>query len=157
MCLCEPLAEHELGKCQSLALEQLLDVARRHAVTRRDGSHCQAAIVEVRGDVGFDCPQPRGADTTLFGRNRGISSCSTAPCNPIMYVGAHSAGRLSSVLRARPTAAVGADVACQKPEGSTVARDHTYRGILEMGDGERQCLAGNAEPDKIHPRGSADR
>lgn len=53
MCMRQPLAEHEFGKCCSFACEELVDIAWGHPLARRDSGQLQIAVAEVGGNVGF--------------------------------------------------------------------------------------------------------
>src|SRR6185437_11453799 len=62
MGLVEPLAEHELRKRRALALEQLVDIARGHAVAYRERACADLVASKVLRNVGLDRMQPRGTD-----------------------------------------------------------------------------------------------
>src|SRR5262249_6102641 len=69
VCAREPLPEDERREGEAFALEELVDVARRHAVGSRDLRDRQITVAEMRADISHYRPQPRGGDAASL-RNR---------------------------------------------------------------------------------------
>ncbi len=58
----QPPAENEGGGDEPFAREEFVDATRRHALASRHRGNRQIAVAEVRNHVGYNRPQPRGAD-----------------------------------------------------------------------------------------------
>src|SRR5262249_7733272 len=85
----QALIEQEFREGEALGLGQLADVARRHAVPRRERRHGEIARARVIDDVGLDRLQPDRARTANFAARRAV-------CEIVSEVRGHAAGRGSS-------------------------------------------------------------
>jgi hypothetical protein len=47
----KPPPEYECGKGQPFALEEFVNVPRRHALAPRESSHTQIAVAEIHGYI----------------------------------------------------------------------------------------------------------
>src|SRR5262249_915799 len=52
------LGKNELGKSDALALEQHMDIARRHALAVRDSGDRKTMRRQIGAEVGLDCLEP---------------------------------------------------------------------------------------------------
>ena len=69
----QALAEQEFRERAALQFEQHLDVARRYALASRNGIDAETGVVEIPGDVGFDCLQTRGPYPPAMGDFGGLA------------------------------------------------------------------------------------
>ena len=66
-------AEYELRVGDALALEQLVQIAHRHAIAGRDHRRVQIAIIEVGDDIGLDRCQADRAHRSGRGKRLGVA------------------------------------------------------------------------------------
>src|SRR6516162_10272359 len=87
MRLLQSPAKDEFGKCRSLGRKELVDIARRHLLARRDLGQLEIAVAEVRGNVDFYRLQPCRPYAARVSDRRGIARGAEAKRDQIMDVG----------------------------------------------------------------------
>ena len=154
MRLLQSPAKDEFGKCRSLGRKELVDIARRHPLARRDRGQSQIAVAEVDGNVGFYRLQPCHPYAAPLSDRCSIARRAEAQRNQIMNVG-HN--HMAQLRRGQQSAVPdSADIARQEAERSGRARYQPYCSGVEAWNQRCQCVARHAQPEEVRWCRTAD-
>src|SRR5262245_44063114 len=151
----QPLVEHEAREGRSGALEQVLDVARAHAVTGGDSRQAQVAGSEPVQNVGFDGVEAGRRKSAMLGSMGGIAVDPEAQPHQVEDVLRH--GVVFSRTELGPEPIGNFHLMEKKPGELPVGRDGPRNLVFEIPAQILQHLLGNASapaaaPGLAHPR-----
>src|SRR5450631_1057326 len=131
----QALSEYELRVGDALALEQLVQIAHRHAIAGRDHRRVQIAIIEVGVDIGLDRCQPDRAHRSVRGKRLGVAARPQCQRDEIIEVADDESLRSGR----RQGLVIGDDVEIfsEESQPACILRDPSHRYVFEFGNERR--------------------
>ena len=126
-------AEQKCGKRGAVALEQPLQIARRHAKMRGDAADRNIPTADIFDDIDLCRPQSGGTHAATFGTVLSFAGGPKRQRHQIAHVGGDmlpQRNRLHRVIIAQQRVGV----ACQQPERGGIAGNALHDRIIDIND-----------------------